>query len=264
MKRYVKYCKERYPCLWSQCIRKRGKNKFVSIDDLCQDFIRPQTKDVNSCIALNMKSVLGKDFEIPAEVFVSLSWDEDIEKVIDMLELQKGTSIGKNGREFSDSTIIWMSAFSIYQGDGRGSLSNQLDIGVFQQITKSVLDMFVIQTGTCNSYSRIWCVSEFSAAIENNVKIHHIFSKDWEEKYIRSNNTGFTYGWEIFEHSGGKKVKIYRKKLSNENGDEKVRLAGKIPDFFKSVNYFLMEEEEWGDGPGGPQPILRLNVQGVS
>ena len=64
MKRYVEHCKKKNPFLWSKCIHKRGKNKFVSIDDLCQDFIRPQTKDVNSCIALNMKSVLGKDFEI--------------------------------------------------------------------------------------------------------------------------------------------------------------------------------------------------------
>ena len=63
---------------------------------------------------------------------------------------------------------------------------------------------------------------------------------------------------------GGEKVWIYTKKLSNENGNEKVRLAGKLPDFFKSVNYFLMEEEEWGNGPGGHQPILRLNVQSVS
>lgn len=130
---------------------------------------------------------------------------EDVEKVIDLLELQKGRKISnREQKQFSDKTVIWMSAFSIYQGDGRGSLSNQLNIGVCQQVTESVLDMFVIQMGTCYSYSRLWCVSEFSAAIENkNVKIHHIFSPDWKEKYIRNNNTGFTYGWDSFEHSGG-------------------------------------------------------------
>jgi hypothetical protein len=122
--------------------------------------------------------------------------------------------------------------------------------------------MFVIQTGICNSYSRLWCVSEFSAAIANDVKIHHIFSKDWKEKYISNNNTGFTYNWESFEHSSGEKHWVYRKKLSNENRDERVRLAGPIPVCFKSVNYFLMEEEEWGTGRNGHQPILRLNVQG--
>jgi hypothetical protein len=85
MKRYVEHCKKKNPFLWSKCIHKRGRNKFVSIDDLCQDFIRPQTQGLNSCIALNMKDVV-KVIQ-SAEVFVSLSWDEDIEQVIDMLEL---------------------------------------------------------------------------------------------------------------------------------------------------------------------------------
>ena len=36
-------------------------------------------------------------------MFVSLSWDEDVEKVIDLLELQKGRKIGKNvSVKFSD------------------------------------------------------------------------------------------------------------------------------------------------------------------
>ena len=63
--------REKNPFWWSKCIHKRGKNKFVSIDDLCQDFIRPQSKDLNSCIALNMENLDAVRGQ-PAEVFVSL------------------------------------------------------------------------------------------------------------------------------------------------------------------------------------------------
>ncbi|VEU45319.1 unnamed protein product [Pseudo-nitzschia multistriata] len=268
LKDYVDHCKERYPFLWLECKNERGTNKFVSVNDLCETFIKPHTSSSEACIALNMKDVLGSTIK-KAEVFVSLSWEENIEQVIKLLYDQIGeTKIGRPGRNFTEDTVIWLSPFSIYQGGGRGSLQDQLLIGVFQEITKSVTDMFVIQTGVCNSYSRLWCVSEFSAAADNNeVKIHHLFSSDWRDKYIRTQNKGFAYDWKEIEYNGTKS-NVLRKLFVDEDLSTKIRIAGsKVPEYFTSVNYFLMEEEEWGEGPGvgGAQPILRLNVmEGLS
>eukprot|EP00957_Ditylum_brightwellii_P033409 2531023-Ditylum_brightwellii.AAC.1 len=57
LEKYVNHCKKKFPFLWSKCKHKRRNrkvNKLVSIIDLVENFIKPQTKGTGSSIALNM------------------------------------------------------------------------------------------------------------------------------------------------------------------------------------------------------------------
>ncbi len=270
LEKYVNHCKYKSPYLWSKCKHKRGKpagNKFVSILDLVEHFIKPQTKGTGSSIALNM---IKPETAQNAQVFVSLSWDEDIEQVMVMLKSQIDTTrIGKTPTDlFRSNSVLWLSPFSLYQGgDNAGpTLESQLANDVFKKViqkasTSPVRSMFVIRTGICNAYTRLWCVSELLAAIENDdlektlrndIRITHIFSRDWKEKYIQNETKDFEFRWD----NG-----VYRKMITKAT-EHKVRVGN--PDFLRSANYYLMDEQEYTSRYGVIQPVLRANVQAVS
>ena len=203
-----------------------------------------------------------------AEVFVSLSWDEDIEQVMMMLKSQIGTTrIGQTAEDkFKDTTVLWLSPFCLYQGgdDAGPTLVSQLERGIFKEVIQAdprspVGFMFVIRTGVCNAYTRLWCVSELFAAIvddakklRNDIMITHIFSRDWKEKYTQNEMKDFEYRWD---------GDVYRKLVTKTALS--VRIAD--PEFLTSANYYLMDEQEYTATRSGTiQPVLRGNVLAVS
>lgn len=238
----------------------------MSLKSLSDNFIKKHTSGLGSGIALNMKNTFNRG----AEVFVSVSWDESIEQVITMLENRVRSKL-KNGKEFLPNTMIWLAPFSLYQAEDvvGPSVEQQLAGGVFEEVLKTAKDMFVLQTSNCDPFSRLWCVSELLTATEvrkedprryipRDLQIQGVFSRDFREKYVRDGAKTYKYGWEDV----GNGVKVYTRKLSSEES-RRVLDSGKTRS--GSRNYVLMRVGEWGRRKYMElQPILRLNVQGVS
>ncbi len=179
------------PKLWQKKLNK-GIKGFVSVEDLKDAFIVPQTKVTGMGVALSMQEKNGAK---KAKVMVSHCWREDVEQVLQILEKAKGTRL-EGGGTFQDDTVIWFCAFSQYQaGDKntRPTIQQQLDLEPFKQVieNKDVKDMFVIQTLAADPYSRMWCTAELGYALkrntkfgETNIKIHPFFSKEWLKNYV--------------------------------------------------------------------------------
>jgi len=195
LRTYVDYCKKiSGPRLWTEK-KNSPENKndltpkdYVSLTDIKDAFIQPQTRGTGMGVALNMQPNRAKQ----TEVMISHCWKEDMDQVLEMLERAKGTTLNGGGK-FGDNTVIWFCAFAQYQGedDAGPKVQDQLDLDSFEQviISQRVKDMFVLQTLTADPYSRMWCAVELGVALTQNkngkkIKIHPLFAREWLDEYI--------------------------------------------------------------------------------
>ncbi len=265
----MNFHKEEVGEIWDKA--KKHEGQYVSIEAYVKECVYPATKDGYG-IGLMLHNA-----EKPAEVFVSVSWEDSIEQMVDLLESMVGKQYGPEGdkKTFRYETVLWIAPFSLYHGPGTPTLQQQLGIPVFEVAlnSTSVTEMILIQTKNCDPHSRLWCNSELYAAIKRNddesstdINIRYLFSDDWKETYIKEKTSTGEYEWREYN---GKKVYI-KKGLTSE---DKVLVTGS--ELFRrpnAVQYVLTDEEEWGglEDPddstkiGSIQPILRLNVLEVS
>lgn len=253
------------------------KNKgYVSLEDMNNAFIVPQTKGTGMSVALNMQALNRYQ---SAEVMVSHAWREDMYQVLIMLEEAKGTNL-KSGKTFGDETVIWFCAFAQYQAnDSEGpSVSDQVALDPFSQVIKSdkVMDMFVLQTKSFDPYTRMWCVIELGEALkkqkEGKLKIHPLFSKSWLEEYIVPKGDlvrSFVRSW---SSQSGQAILITATGPNFGDGEDFELLRGQRQGFKTDrtkndiKKYYLIEPGEMGEDPEtkGQEFMLKTNVREVS
>jgi len=234
LKKYVNFCKDQFPQHWEIC-KKRGENKYVSLEDLNEVFIKEQTRELGSGIALNM---INPEEQKQAEIFVNVSWKEDIDELINML-----ATVG-------ETVPIWIAPFALYQTN----LNQQLGMGVFHKVVQVVTKMYIIQSTNYDPFSRLWCLSEFSDVLDQFGEITLVHSKTWKSKYTASRKTGVIYSWT----DAGTLTKTYT--YSSDKKDE--LLTGND---LKGGNYTLFDKYEFVKSSSGDvQPILRYRAEQVS
>merc|ERR1712238_468877 len=261
LSKYVDFCRNEFPSKWGN-IERRNSDKFVSIKNLSKKFIEIHTRGLGSGIALNMVDNLRPE----TKVFVSVSWDENIDEVIRMLESQVGKPLKERGDTFRSNTIIWLAPFSLYQpsSDDEPSIKTQLAGEVFKHVLNEVKDMFILQSSNCDPFSRLWCVSELLTATEieiarpRDLQMQGIFNRDFRNKYVSNQRTSHEYGWKKKFGTNGIKNWVYTRKLQDTEIRE-VLTSGKNRS--GSTNYVMMGKDEWGQRSGMLQPILRVNVE---
>jgi hypothetical protein len=242
---------------------------FVSLEDMNNAFMKPQTKGTGMSVALNMQQ-RGKKKD--AEVMISHSWREDMVEVLNILKNAEGTDL-KNRTKFGDETVIWFCGFSQYQpGNGTTdipSVEQQIKTAPFEQVIESrkVEDMFVIQTMAGDPYSRMWCAVELGVALrqKGRVKIHPFFSKEWLNTYVY--------------HGEEKKNSQWKNNTYVDQLDRQGELKLDVTKTTRSKNdvrrYYLMEKNELAhydvnEGKRGgiaryvKEPRLKSNIRKVS
>jgi len=286
----VSYCKDNNPDLWSYCEQQRDqvtkgliRKGFVSVENLNEYFIVPQTKGLSSGIALNMNNnPLQYKAKQHTQVLLSHAWREDILQVIDLLDQAVGNVTLHDGRtRFSDNTVVWFSAFSLYQPEDSPTPKDQLAINPFREIVNNVNDMFVIQTSICDPYSKIWCVSELTEALERSkedkLKIHPLFTKDWFKKFVKVEDLVISYEWvwncDHFVYTTKRTPKEEEEEEEETNEIKKfvLKTAQNARDHFAEqlnervlgTTYSLMEEDEKveEENEDEEEPKLRYNVR---
>lgn len=276
---YVEDCRKTFKSLWADAKYKHAPKGFVSIQNFVDLFIKNQTREVKTCLALQVNNQVPFGEEISrASVFVNASMSEDIEQVVDMLSGSIDQEYG-DGQTFTLFTMIWFSPISLYQDQ----LDEQLKENLIDYAVKECEAIFMIQTGVVNAFSDLWVISAIDSAMKRQKKTYFVLSSDWKEKYVRERNAGAIYEWDTKETP-----QVYRKKLTkfNEKEDRWVLLSREDvpkPSFriereggesmnrwnnhfvaFRSLNYLLMDKEEWAvreeDRVEKWQPVLRANV----
>ncbi len=264
---YTEACKSGLTPLWKQTQFRKEPKGYVSIKNFVDVFIKGSTKDLGTCLSLQLNQQLHFDQRLlPAEVFVNVSMSENIEQVLDTLWTEIGRKYGDDfGETFGEMTMIWFPAISLYQE----RVDDQLREGLDKHVLKSCKSMFVIQTGAVNAFSDLWVISALHYAEDAKKQLRFILSEDWKEKYIRQQRTSSEYMWidncyRKVRETNRNRVLLNREDIRN-GGDNRA---------FRSLNYLLMDQEEWAvrmerDPTTGResykwQAILRSNVLEVS
>ena len=171
-----------------QCPKWNEMNKkgHVSLSNMNAAYVQNQTRGTGYGVALHA----NKNPDDETKVMISHAWQEDMVQVLEILESARGTEL-KDGSRFGDDTLIWFCAFAQYQpNDNLGpKVSEQVALGPFEPVIESVKDMFIIQTATCDPYTRMWCAIELGEAIlkqnKGELKIHPFFSQKWLNTYVQ-------------------------------------------------------------------------------
>jgi len=262
---YINNCKTQFPSVWAHAKYRTNPRGFVSIKNFVDVFITRQTQKVGTCIALQLnRDIPRRNSEITeAKVFVNAAWSEDIEQVKDILIASVGKQrYGDDQEPFSLFSTIWFLPISLYhQGTDGFDRSIILDDAV-----RSCKAVFTIQTGVVNAFSNLWVVSAMEAANRISKPNHFILSSDWKDKYVHEQIAEAKYGWTGGENPVYRRINLY---FTNEKGNKVLLQRVELPhggrfSAFQSLNYLLMDKEEWGvrmeELVEKWQPILRINV----
>lgn len=133
-------------------------------------FVTPWTKETGRSIALMMNPDPKK-----ADLMLSHSWAEDIDKVEDCL---RQVQVAKQ-QAIPECTYVFFCTFSLYQAeDEHGpSIEEQVRQDPFAKIigSKPAYGMAVLHTLAADLYTRLWCGYEIYNAVQHGVRAFAVY-----------------------------------------------------------------------------------------
>mmetsp|Transcript_46632 Transcript_46632/g.104519 ORF Transcript_46632/g.104519 Transcript_46632/m.104519 type:complete len:494 (-) Transcript_46632:71-1552(-) len=164
----------------------KDENKFVTMYDINNTFVKPWTSGTGCGLAVSMSLEEPDD----ATLMLSHAWAEDVEETKQAVQ----SFIEKHELK-REEVRLWFCVFANYQcGDGKGpSLKEQLALDPFAKVIESQAlkseaggqGMLAMHTTRADLYSRLWCVYEVaSAKKEPGVEVRAAFSQDYVENAL--------------------------------------------------------------------------------